>query len=296
MRVPLTVRDFLNRAELVYGERIGLIDEPRAPGGCWGAITYRELAARARSFGATLDRLGVGPGERVAIVSPNASRFVAALYGTCTSGRIFVPINFRLHAHEVAYIVEHSGAKVLLVDPELDASLREIPCAHRFVLGEGSDAELFLDDGVPVAVDIDEDDVATLNYTSGTTARPKGVMLTHRNLWMNATTFGWHAGVNDRDRFLHVVPLFHCNGWGMPFSLAAMGATQVILRKVAGPEILERIERHGITFTNGAPAVVSSTPRRLAAAWVEGRSASWWRGRRRRPRRLRGSRKSSVGT
>jgi fatty-acyl-CoA synthase len=258
MRVPLTVRDFLDRAERVYGERVALIDEPDQPAESWGTISYRELAARARAFGAALDRLGVGPGERVAIVSHNAARFVAALYGTCCAGRILVPINFRLHAHEIAYIVEHAGAKVLLVDAELEASLSAIPCAHRFALGEGSDAQLFLNGGAPADVAIDEDDVATLNYTSGTTARPKGVMLTHRNLWMNATTFGWHAGVSDRDRFLHVVPLFHCNGWGMPFSLAAMGATQVILRKVAGAEILKRIEEHGITFTNGAPAVVSA--------------------------------------
>jgi acyl-CoA synthetase (AMP-forming)/AMP-acid ligase II len=83
-------------------------------------------------------------------------------------------------------------------------------------------------------------------------------MLTHRNLWMNATTFGWHAGVSDRDRFLQVVPLFHCNGWGMPFSLAAMGVPQVMLRRAQGPEILRRIEQHQITFTGGAPAVVSS--------------------------------------
>ena len=228
MRVPLSVRDFIDRAELVYGDRIGLVDEPDEglpgePGGSWGAITYRELARRVRAFAAALDGLGLGPGERVAIVSPNAARFVAALYGTCVSGRIFVPINFRLHAHEVEYIVAHSGARVLLVDPELDASLADVKTEHRFVLGPASDEPLFLHDRRPVLGELDEDQTATLNYTSGTTARPKGVQLTHRNLWLNATTFGWHAGVDDRDRFLHVVPLFHCNGWGMPFALAGMG-------------------------------------------------------------------------
>ena len=258
MRTALTVRDFLRRAELVYGDRVGLIDEPDQPAASWGSVTYGELARRARSFGAAMDRLGVGPGERVAIVSHNSARFVAALYGATTSGRVLVPINFRLHPHEVRYIVEHSGARVLLVDPELAESLRELPCEHRFVFGEESDGPLFLTGEAPIEVEIEEDDVATLNYTSGTTARPKGVMLTHRNLWINATTFGWHAGVSDRDRFLYIVPLFHCNGWGMPFALAAMGASQALLRKASGPEILRRVEALGITFTGGAPAVVNA--------------------------------------
>ncbi len=257
MNVALTVGDFLNRAELVYGDRIGLADEHDQPGGSWGGITYRELAVRARAFGAAMDSLGVGPGDRIAIVSPNGARFVAALYGACMSGRILVPINFRLHAHEMEYILQHSGARVLLVDPDMEATTAGLAVEHRFVLGEGTDEALFGSTQAPAAVNIAEDDVATLNYTSGTTARPKGVMLTHRNLWLNATTFGWHAGITDRDRFLHVVPLFHCNGWGMPLALAAMGAQQFFLRKFSGAELLNRVEAHGITFLGGAPAVVN---------------------------------------
>jgi acyl-CoA synthetase (AMP-forming)/AMP-acid ligase II len=257
MRVPLTVRDFLDRASLVYGERVGLVDEPDHPDG-WGAITYRELARRARGFAAGLDALGIQPGERVAIVSHNSVRWIAALYGTCISGRILVPINFRLHPHEVEYVVRHSGARVLLLDAELDASLADLSCEHRFVLGAASDEILFRFDREPILGPIEEDATATINYTSGTTARPKGVQLTHRNLWLNATTFGWHAGISDRDRFLHVVPTFHCNGWGMPFALAAMGAMQVILRKVSGAEILRRVEQHGITLLGGAPAVMNA--------------------------------------
>jgi fatty-acyl-CoA synthase len=257
MNVPLTVGDFLNRAALVYGDRVGVVDEPDQPGGTWGAITYRDLASRARSFAAAMDALALGRGDRIAIVSPNGARFVAALYGACMSGRILVPINFRLHAHEIEYILQHSGARVLLVDPSLDESLANLVVEHRFVLGERSDDALFGSTRTPTAVEIEENDVATLNYTSGTTARPKGVMLTHRNLWLNATTFGWHAGISDRDRFLHVVPLFHCNGWGMPLALAAMGAQQFFLRRFSGGELLNRVEAHGITFLGGAPAVVN---------------------------------------
>jgi len=258
MRVPLTVRDFLDRASQVYGDRIGLIDEPDQPAASWGSITYRELARRVAAFSAGLDALGIQPGERIAIVAHNSARFIAALYGACISGRVLVPINFRLHAHEVAYIVKHSGARVLLVDPEIDAQLADLEVEHRFVLGAASDEILFRYDRAPIDYPLDEDATATINYTSGTTARPKGVQLTQRNLWINATTFGWHSGISDRDRFLHVVPVFHCNGWGMPFSLAAMGATQVILRKVSGAEILDRVEAHGITMLGGAPAVVNA--------------------------------------
>jgi fatty-acyl-CoA synthase len=257
MNVPLTVGDFLNRAELVYGDRIGIVDEPDQPSGSWGPITYRDLARRARGFAAAMDQLGIAQGDRIAIVSPNGARWVAALYGACMSGRILVPINFRLHAHEVEYIVRHSGARVLLVDPDVDATLADVTVEHRFVLGTGTDDALFGSTATPTAVHIAEDDVATLNYTSGTTARPKGVMLTHRNLWLNATTFGWHVGITDRDRFLHVVPLFHCNGWGMPLALAGMGAQQHFLRKFSGAELLNRVDAHGITFLGGAPAVVN---------------------------------------
>ena len=134
----------------------------------------------------------------------------------------------------------------------------------------------------------DEDATATINYTSGTTARPKGVQLTHRNLWLNAATFGWHTGVSDRDVYLHTLPMFHCNGWGMPFALAGMGARQVVLRKVDGAEILRRVERHGVTLLCGAPGrggrgarrrghVGRADPRAAAApAW-------WWPARRRPP-------------
>src|SRR5439155_9055020 len=95
-------------------------------------------------------------------------------------------------------------------------------------------------------------------YTSGTTARPKGVQLTHRNCWLNAATFGWHAAVTDRDTYLHTLPMFHCNGWGMPYAVTGMGVKQVVLRKVDGEEILRRVDREGVTLLCGAPAVVAA--------------------------------------
>ena len=104
----------------------------------------------------------------------------------------------------------------------------------------------------------DEDATATINYTSGTTARPKGVQITHRNIWLNATTFALHAGVTDRDVYLHTLPMFHANGWGMPFAMTGLGVPQVVIRKIDGAEILRRVERYGVTVMCAAPAVVAS--------------------------------------
>ena len=243
MEVPLTVLDFLDRAETVFADREAIVDEPDPPGGGWGRVSYSTLAARARSLAVALDGLGIAAGERVAIMSPNSARFLAALFGVPAFGRVLVPINFRLNRDEVAYIIEHSGASVLLVDAEFADLVADIPVRHRFVLGTESDAELFERTGTPELVSDDEHATATINYTSGTTARPKGVQMTHRNLWLNAVTFGWHLGVTDRDVYLHTLPMFHCNGWGLPFAITGMGARHVIIRKIDGDVILDRVER-----------------------------------------------------
>jgi acyl-CoA synthetase (AMP-forming)/AMP-acid ligase II len=258
MKVPLTVNDFLRRAELVYGQRIGVIDEPDQPAASWGSLTYAEMARRARAQAAGLDALGIAVGERVAIVSHNSARLLTSFFGVSGSGRVLVPINFRLVADEVAYIVQHSGARVLLVDPELDEALKGVECERRYVIGADADAELLRFDTEPAPWEPDEDATATINYTSGTTARPKGVQLTHRTVWINATTFGWQMGVNDDDVYLHTLPQFHCNGWGMVYGVTGMGGTHIVLRKVDGAEILRRVERHGVTLLCGAPAVANA--------------------------------------
>ena len=257
MLVPMTTCDFLERAALVYGDRVGIVDEPDQPAPTLGELSYRRVAELARSHAAALDGLGIGFGERVAIVSQNSARLLLALYGVAGSGRVLVPVNFRLSAAEIQYIVEHSGASLLLIDPELAEPLAAVQCRRRMILGEESDALLHHSRGAPVPWSRDENATGTINYTSGTTARPKGVQLTHRTLWVNALTFGLHAGVSDRDVYLHTLPTFHCNGWGLPFVLAGMGAQQIVLRKVQGAEILRRIERHGVTLLGGAPAVVN---------------------------------------
>ncbi len=255
MIVPFSVSDFLDRAVTVYGERRGVVDEPDQPARSWGELTYRELGERAKGIAAKLDELGVGVGERVAMVSHNSARLLAAFWGVSGYGRVLVPINFRLSRDEVAYIVEHSGARVLFIDPELSDALKGIEAEHTFVIGDDTD---LLADGEPREWEPDENATATINYTSGTTARPKGVQLTHRNIWTDAVTFGLHTGVTDRDVYLHTLPMFHCNGWGMPFAMAGMGVPQIVLRKVDGAEILRRVEKYGVTIMCAAPAVVAA--------------------------------------
>ncbi|MBM3718378.1 MAG: AMP-binding protein [Actinobacteria bacterium] len=257
MKVALTVVDHLRRAAQVYGERIAIVDEPDQPAPSWGSITYADMADRAHAQAAGLDSLGIPQGARVAVVSQNSARLLTSFYGVSASGRVLVPINFRLVAEEVAYIVEHSGAEVLMVDPELDEPLAAVTARHRFVIGAESDEVLYRFGAEPRPWVPDEDATATINYTSGTTARPKGVQLTHRNLWVNAAVFGWQLGVNDRDVYLHTLPQFHANGWGMVFAVTAMGGTHIVLRKVDGAEILRRIDAHGVSLLCGAPAVAN---------------------------------------
>src|SRR5262245_28057122 len=271
MIVPLTLGDFLERAEVVYGDRLAVVDEPSPPGGGLWRFSYAQFAGMARSLASALDEMGVGQDERVAIVSPNAARFLVSLFGVSAYGRILVPVNFRLNAEEIRYILGHSGSTVLLVDPELDAPLRDIPVKHRIVLGTATDGQLFLRQGATPKLRVaDENATASINYTSGTTARPKGVQLTHRNCWLNAVTFGWHLALNDRDVYLHTLPTFHCNGWGMPYAGTGMGVRQVIMRRIDGEEILRRIEAEGVTILNCAPAVVAAALDAAAARRQKG--------------------------
>jgi fatty-acyl-CoA synthase len=264
MIVPFSATDFLDRALAVYRDRIGVVDEPDQPAPSLGELTYADLGARAAAMAARHDQLGLDVGDRVAFVSHNSARLLAAFFGVCGYGRVLVPINFRLSAEEVGYIVKHSGARVLYVDPELADQLSSVDCEHKFVLGE--DDDLFSEGAEPRAWEHDENATATINYTSGTTARPKGVQITHRNIWTNAITFALHAGVSDRDVYLHTLPMFHANGWGFHFGVTGMGAKQVVLRKVDGAEILRRVEKFGVTVMCAAPAVVNAVLD-AAATW-----------------------------
>src|SRR5262249_23978858 len=163
MRVPMTVLDFIDRAELVYGDRVGIVDEPDQPAESLGELAWAEVARRARAQAAGLDALGVEHGERVAIVSHNSARLLTSFFGVSGYGRILVPITFRLSADEIAYIVEHADASVLLVDPELDDALASVTAKHRYVIGTAADKELLRYDTEPEPWIADEDATGTIN-------------------------------------------------------------------------------------------------------------------------------------
>ncbi|MGA4541352.1 AMP-binding protein [Uniformispora flossi] len=257
MYYPLTVRDFLDRAERVFPDRIAVVDEPDQPATPLGSPTYRDVAALARAQAARLDRLGVPAGGRVAVISQNSARLFTSFFGVSGWGRVLVPVNFRLTTPEIDYIVRHSGAEVVYADPSCAGVLDGLDVPHKFVLGD--DDALYLHGVEPRPWDApDEAATATINYTSGTTARPKGVQLTHRKLWLNATVFALHAGVGDRDVYLHTLPMFHANGWGMPYGVTGLGGRHIVLRQVDGTEILRRVEEHGVTLMCAAPAVVNA--------------------------------------
>jgi fatty-acyl-CoA synthase len=262
---PLTVRDFLDRGAQVYPDRVAVVDEPEQPGPGLGELTYRELAALARAQAARLDRLDVPVGGRVAVISQNSARLLTSFFGVSGWGRVLVPVNFRLTRSEIDYIVRHSGASVVYADPSCADVLGTLDVKHTFVLGD--DEDLFLHGVEPREwAEPDEGATASVNYTSGTTARPKGVQLTHRNLWLNSAVFGLHTTISDRDVYLHTLPMFHANGWGMPYGVTGVGGRHIVLRQIDGAEILRRVEQHGVTLMCAAPAVLNAVLD-AAAGW-----------------------------
>ena len=303
MKVPFNVLDFLHRAEHVYGDRIGVVDEPDQPADSLGGA---DVARRSPPT----------PGRWPPVSTPSAS--VAA------SGRDRLAQQRPPPRRDVRRVRLRARRRADQLPPQrrggrlhrralgrLRAARR--PRARRGPGRRARAAPVRARPGSPTtscSASIAEPEpvgrrrrgrVASINYTSGTTARPKGVELTHRNLYVNALTFGWHAGVDDRDVYLWAVPMFHCNGWGLVYAITGMGGRHVMLRKVDGPEILRRIDGHGVTFLGGAPAVVNTLLRRrppTSAARHPGATAcaSWSAARRRRPRRSSGSRPSSGGS
>ena len=260
METPLSPLDFARRARRLYADREAVVD-----GEC--RFTYREFFERCDRWSAALQGLGVQPGDRVATIAPNTHAHLEAFYAVPQIGAVVVPINFRLTAADFAYILNHSGARIVCVHADyLDAvdSIRaQVPGVQHFVALSGEKAgwlgyEALLAASVPafIAAEISETDMIALNYTSGTTARPKGVMITHRNAYLNVMGTLVHFRVDPADRYLWTLPMFHANGWTFTWLATARGAAHVCLRKVDPAAVFRLVGEAGVTTLCAAPTVL----------------------------------------
>ena len=254
--------DFLARAAFVYPERIAVVDGD-------ARRTYPEFLTRVRRLAAALQARGIRNGERVAVISPNSSMPLEATFAVPLAGGVLCALNTRLQAEEIDYILGHCGASLVLHDHELDplvARLKSrLPRVRVSAPGEtGAAAGATAYEALLAAADPetlvprtgDEDDTISINYTSGTTGKPKGVMYSFRGAYLNALAEIFHAGVRPESVYLWTLPMFHCNGWCFPWAITAAGATHVCLRKVDAAGINHGIHRKGVTHFNAAPTVL----------------------------------------
>ena len=260
MKVALSPLEFARRARRLYPERLAVVDGDLR-------LTYRAFLDRCDRWAAALQGLGIRHGDRVAYIAPNTHAQLESFYAVPMTGAVVVPINFRLTADDFAYIVNHSGARILCVHSDyldaVDAIRDRMPKVERFVALEGArdgwlDYEALLAgaDATPAPVAIDEDDLLSINYTSGTTAKPKGVMITHRNAYLNVLGTLVHFPMSPADAYLWTLPMFHANGWTFVWNVTARGATHVCLRKVEPTAIFQLIGSEKVTTLCAAPTVL----------------------------------------
>ena len=260
METPLTPLEFQRRARTLYPGRECVVDGATR-------LTYEQFFARCDRWSVALQRLGVRKGDRVAYVSLNTSSQLESFYAVPQIGAVLVPINFRLSPPEIEYIVQHSGAKVVCAHADFLETVEAIrgtcPAVEHYVTLEGAregwhDREGLLeaDAGEPDRPEIDERDLLTINYTSGTTSRPKGVMITHRNAYMNAVGTLVHVPMSCADRYLWTLPMFHANGWTFVWIVTAVGGVHVCLRKVDSVQAFRLIRDERVTMLCAAPTVL----------------------------------------
>ncbi|HJT56772.1 MAG TPA: long-chain-fatty-acid--CoA ligase [Ktedonobacteraceae bacterium] len=265
METPLSPLEFLRRARRLYPDREAVVDEGLR-------FTYAEFGRRCDRWSAALQQLGVGQGDRVAYIAPNTHAQLESFYAVPQIGAVLVPINYRLIADDFAYIIQHSGAKVVCVHSDyLDVVERirgDLPEVKHVVALEGLTEPLreagWLDYETVMAnapetftrPEIAENDLLTINYTSGTTSRPKGVMITHRNAYMNVIGTLVHISMSPADRYLWTLPMFHANGWTFVWVVTAVGGTHVCLRKVEPRAIFTLIRDEKVTLLCAAPTVL----------------------------------------
>ncbi len=256
-RSELNPVDFLRRAAYMYPERVAVVDGERR-------YSYRDLAERSWQLANALRSAGLGKGDRVATLLFNSSAMLEAHFGVPAAGGILVAVNHRLASAEIGYILQHSGARYLLLDTGLEALAAPLELAGVTVIrcaGTGSAAdpyEEFLAAASPVMPASwleHEEETISVNYTSGTTGRPKGVQYTYRGAYLNALNEVIIAGLGPDSVYLWTLPMFHCNGWCFPWAVTAVAARHVTMRAVDPERVWELIDGEGVTHYNGAPTV-----------------------------------------
>ncbi len=263
-REELSPMTFLERSGDVHSGRIAVIDGERS-------FTYREWRARSRRLASALRRIGLEKDDRVAFLALNTEPLLLAHFGVPQAGGVLVAINTRLHPDEVRYIVEHSGARFLFYSPELEAQLSAVPVdVRRFDIRE--EFEGLLSTGSDEKVDSsfrDEDETIAIDYTSGTTGRPKGVMYSHRGAYVNALGMVIEHKLSCESTYLWTLPMFHCNGWTFPWALPAAGAKSVCIPRPDPAQIWRQFDTGGITHFCAAPTVLIMIAHHPAAHRLE---------------------------
>ncbi len=248
---------FLHRAAYVYPDKVAVVDGERR-------YSYRQLAERSWRLANALRSAGLAKGDRVATLLFNSAAMLEAHFGVPAAGGILVAVNHRLAGAEVGYILQHSGARFLLLDAGLEALAGDPGLAGVTVIrcaGTGGPAdpyEQFLADASPERPPSwleHEEETISVNYTSGTTGRPKGVQYTYRGAYLNALNEVIVAGLSPDSVYLWTLPMFHCNGWCFPWAVTAAGARHVTMRAVDPQRVWELIDSEGVTHYNGAPTV-----------------------------------------
>src|SRR5580704_14338043 len=267
MNIPLTPIRFLRYAEQQFPGKTAIVCGAER-------FTYAQFAERAHRLAGGLRSMGVAPGDRVAFLSLNCHRLIEAYYGVLEAGAVLLPLNIRLAPHELAFILRDAGVKILFVGKEFldlaDAFRKDTPGIEDFILLEGvpqaewlakNNYEEILAGAKPVRSDfmkVDEDSVAELFYTSGTSANPKGVMLTHRNVYLHAmcVALAFHTRLNSVE--LHTIPLFHANGWGVAHSLTLQGGTHVMVRRFETREVFRLIQDEKVQSCSLVPTMATA--------------------------------------
>ena len=260
VELPLTPLDFARRGRKLYGGREAVVDGDLR-------LRYDEFFDRCDRWSAVLQHLGVEQGGRVATIAPNTHAQLESFYAVPQIGAVLVPLNYRLLADDFAYMIQHSGSRIVCAHSDyldvVDSIRAQIPGVQHFVAYEGARGGWLNYESLIASAsarferpEIAERDLLTINYTSGTTSRPKGVMITHRNAWINTMGTLVHHPMTSADRYLWTLPMFHANGWTFVWTATAVGAAHICLRRVDPTAVFDAIARERVTMFCAAPTIL----------------------------------------